>query len=190
MNARTPARQRGMTLLVALIMLVLMTLFAVSNFKMGNSSLQIVGNMQQRAQAASAAQSTIEEVISSTQFTTTPAAALSSPCGGTANTRCFGVNGASTNDITVTLTPAPACISSQTIQNATLDLSNPNDAGCSTGVSQSFGIMGAASGASLCANSMWEVSAVAVDSVTKARASAVQGITVRVASESLATTCP
>jgi Tfp pilus assembly protein PilX len=183
-------RQRGMTLLVGLIMLVLMTLFAVTNFKMGNSGLQIVGNMQQRTQAASAAQTAIEEVISSTQFTATPAAAIALPCGGVANTRCYGVNGNATNDITVTLTPNPVCISSQTIANASLNLNNPNDAGCSTGVSQSFGIVGSASGASLCANSLWEVSAVAVDSVTKARASVIQGVTVRVTTESLGTTCP
>jgi Tfp pilus assembly protein PilX len=189
MNARFPARQRGMTLLVALIMLVLMTLFAVSNFKMGNSSLQIVGNMQQRSQAMSAAQSTIEEVVSSTQFTGSPDAAISSPCGGTKNTRCFGVNGSTTNDITVTLKPIPECLASQTIQNATLDLNNANDAGCSTGVSQSFGIMGSASGASLCANTMWNVTAVAVDSLTKARATVVQGVSVRVTTESLGNTC-
>jgi Tfp pilus assembly protein PilX len=185
-----PQRQRGMTLAVALIMLVLMTLFAVTNFRMGNTSLQVVGNMQQRAQAASAAQAAIEEVISSTQFTTAPAAAIDLPCGNVANTRCYGVNGNTSNDITVTLTPTPVCISSQSIQNASLNLTNPNDAGCSTGVSQSFGIMGSATGNSLCSNTMWEVSAVAVDSLTKARASVTQGVSVRVTTESLSTTCP
>ena len=190
MSARLPTRQRGMTLLVALIMLVLMTLFAVTTFNLGKSSMQVVGNMQQRTQAMSAAQSTVEEVISSTDFTLTPASALRLPCLGTPNRRCADVNGSGGNDITVTLTPAPRCVSSKTIPNASLNLSSTNDAGCSTGVSQNFGIIGAATGDSLCANSMWELNAVAVDNVTQARASVTQGVTVRVTSQSLATSCP
>jgi Tfp pilus assembly protein PilX len=190
MSPRLPGRQRGMTLLVSLIMLVLMTMFMVTNFKMGNSSLQIVGNMQARTQAMNAAQSTIEEVISTTQFTTSPATALRNPCTATANTRCYGVNGSTGSDITVTLTPAPACISSQAIPNSSLNLTNANDAGCVTGVTQSFGIANSVTGASLCADTTWQVSAVAVDSVTKSSASVVQGVTVRVTSDSLATTCP
>jgi Tfp pilus assembly protein PilX len=192
MSPRLPGRQRGMTLMVALIMLVLMTMFMVTNFKMGNSSLQIVGNMQARTQAMNAAQSTIEEAISTTQFTTSPAAALRNPCAATANTRCYGLNGNTTTgtDITVTLTPAPVCISSQAIPNSSLNLTNDNDAGCVTGVTQSFGIANSVTGASLCADTTWQVSAVAVDSVTKSSASVVQGVTVRVTSDSLATTCP
>jgi len=46
----------------------------------GKSDLQIVGNMQQRKQALSAAQQTIEQVISSTQFTATPTTAVFNPC--------------------------------------------------------------------------------------------------------------
>jgi Tfp pilus assembly protein PilX len=189
MSPRPPGRQRGMTLLVSLIMLVLMTMFMVTNFKMGNSSLQMVGNMQARTQAMNAAQSAIEETISTTQFTTSPATALRSPCAG-ANTRCYGVNGSTGSDITVTLTPAPVCISSQAIPNSSLNLTNANDAGCVTGVTQSFGIANSVTGASLCADTTWQVSAVAVDGVTKSSASVVQGVTVRVTSDSLATTCP
>lgn len=190
MSPRLKRKQQGMTLVIALIMLVLMTMFTISNFKMGNSSLQIVGNMQQRSQAQSAAQSTIEEAISTTQFTTSPAAALRTPCGGVANTRCFGVNGNTTNDLTVTLNPAPLCVSSQSIANASLNLSNPDDAGCAVGAAQSFGIAGSASGASLCANTLWQLTAVAADNVTKANTTIVQGVTVRVTTDSLATTCP
>ena len=39
-------RQRGATLVIALIMLVLLTLFAVSSLNTANTNLRIVGNMQ------------------------------------------------------------------------------------------------------------------------------------------------
>src|SRR5437763_142545 len=45
---RFPGRQRGATLIVSLIMLLLITLLAVSSFTLGKANLQIVGNIQQR----------------------------------------------------------------------------------------------------------------------------------------------
>ena len=64
--------QRGATLIVGLIMLVLITLMVTSAFMLSNSNLKAVGNMQFRDEAISAANSAIEEVISS-GFTTAPA---------------------------------------------------------------------------------------------------------------------
>jgi Tfp pilus assembly protein PilX len=190
MSARFPGRQRGMTLFVALILLVLMTLFAVSSFNLGKSSLQVVGNMQARNQALAAAQGTLEEAISATWFATTPANALSAPCLGTANTRCVDVNGDGVNDITVRLSPAPACLAVRTVQNATLNLALSIDAGCSTGVAQTFGIVGTATADSLCADTMWELTATAADNITQARATVVQGLTLRVSKDNSATNCP
>ena len=40
-----PHRQRGATLIVSLIMLLLITLLAISSFTLGKGNLQIVGNM-------------------------------------------------------------------------------------------------------------------------------------------------
>ena len=186
MSARFPGRQRGMTLFVALIMLVLMTLFAVSSFNLGKSSLQVVGNMQNRNQAFGGAQGTIEEAISATWFSATPANALVAPCGA-ANTRCVDVNGDGVNDVTVRLSPLPACLTSQTVKNATLNLSLAIDAGCAQGVTQTFGIMGTTSSDSLCADALWELTAAAADNITQARATVVQGVTLRVSKD---TSCP
>jgi hypothetical protein len=143
--------------------------------------------MQGRNQALVAAHGTLEEAISATWFSATPANALVAPCLGTANTRCVDVNGDGVNDVTVRLNPAPACLTSQTIKNATLNLSLAIDAGCSTGVSQTFGIMGTASGDSLCADTLWELTAAAADNITQASATVVQGVTVRVSKDS---SCP
>ncbi len=41
-----PNRQRGVVMVMGLIMLVLMTLLALTTLNLGKSSLQIVGNMR------------------------------------------------------------------------------------------------------------------------------------------------
>ncbi len=62
-------RQRGATLVVSLIMLVVLTLLAVSGIRSSSVNLRIAGNMQMQAEASAAAQQAIEEVISNTDFT-------------------------------------------------------------------------------------------------------------------------
>ncbi|MGQ0653174.1 MAG: pilus assembly PilX family protein [Betaproteobacteria bacterium] len=54
-----------MTLLVALIMLVIITLFAVSSINTSSVNLRIVGNMQVQKTVEQSAQDAIEQVISS-----------------------------------------------------------------------------------------------------------------------------
>jgi Tfp pilus assembly protein PilV len=66
-------RQRGATLIVGLIMLVLITVMVTSAFTLSTTNLQSVGNMQFRDQAIAAANKAIEQVLSS-PFTTAPVA--------------------------------------------------------------------------------------------------------------------
>ena len=65
--------QRGITLLVALIMLVLMTLIAISAFTISNSNLKSVANMQSRNEMIAAGNKAVEVLLSS-PFTDSPAA--------------------------------------------------------------------------------------------------------------------
>ena len=124
----TPSfRQQGAALIVSLIMLILISLLAVASFRLGKSDLQIVGNMQQRKQALSAAQQTIEQVISSTQFTATPTNAVFNPCTGQ-NTACVDVNGDGVPDVNVSI--VVLCNAIQPILNSALNFSNSNDTGC------------------------------------------------------------
>lgn len=68
-------RQRGATLIITLIMLVILTLFAVSGFNLSSVNLKIVGNFQQQKALEAIAQQAIEQVISSPSgFNLTPAA--------------------------------------------------------------------------------------------------------------------
>ena len=68
-----PHAQRGVTLVVGLIMLLVLTLFAVSAIRLSSANLKTVGNMQARNEAAAAAQVAIEETMSNvTSFTAIP----------------------------------------------------------------------------------------------------------------------
>jgi len=100
------SKQRGSTLLVALIMLVLMTLIAISAMNATTGSVQIVGNAQFREEANAAGQQAIENVISTSTFKTTAPAA-----------QTVDVNGDGVTDYTVAFTPAPSCISYTNIED-------------------------------------------------------------------------
>jgi Tfp pilus assembly protein PilX len=182
-------RQRGITLVTALIMLVLLTLLALTSFNVGRSNLQIVSNMQQRDEATAAAQEVLEETISNPRFSVTPDNALTNPCGA-ANQRCVDTNGDGTADVRVALAPSPKCVTAPVIKNSALDLSVPEDAKCSMGSAQNFGVAGAVDGSSACADSVWDVSAVATDLQTNAQVKVTQGVAVRVARDDVANNCP
>ena len=64
MTRRLPARQRGMALVVGLILLALMTVMAITGFNIGRTSLDIVGNMQGRQEVIAADNNAIQEAIS------------------------------------------------------------------------------------------------------------------------------
>lgn len=181
----TPTRQRGATLLVSLIMLLLITLLAVSSFTLAKGNLQIVGNMQQRNQAFGAAQAAVASVISSTQFTVTPtnsipANAVPVYCVAAANTTCSDVNGDAAPDINVLVTPT--CDSIQPISVTQLDYTNANDAGCLIGTQQNFGVAGSTNNNSMCSNSVWDIQASATDQKSGANYVVDQGVAVRVPS--------
>lgn len=57
-------RQRGATLIIGLIMIVLITLIVVNAFTLSSSNLKSVGNMQVREEALAAANQAMEKVIS------------------------------------------------------------------------------------------------------------------------------
>ena len=62
------AAQRGATLLVVLVMLVMITLFVLSMVRLSNSNLRVVGNMQSQRALESSAQQAVETNLSSITF--------------------------------------------------------------------------------------------------------------------------
>ncbi len=180
--------QRGMTLVIALVMLILLTLFAVTALNTGTTNLKVVGNMQARSEALGAAQQTVETVISTPNFISNPANAVVNPCG-TANTVCTDINGDGVNDYTTVLTPQPSCVFVRPIKIVELNLANTEDLGCAAGQAQQFGVTGSVNGDSLCANTVWEVTAATTAVASGAKATVTQGVGVRVSSDDTAATC-
>lgn len=184
----TMRRQAGSTLIIALIMLVLLTLFAVTSLKTSKTNLLVVGNMQVKNEALNASQESIEKVISTPQFISDPANAVINPCGA-ANTLCTDLNGDGAAEFTTTLTPQPTCVTIKPIKNQDLVLTNPEDLGCSAGQQQQFGVAGAVTGDSLCANSIWEITAQTVGTTAATRVVVKQGVGVRVSTDAAGTSC-
>ena len=195
----TTRRQEGATLMVTLIMLIMLTLFAISAMNTSTTNLQIVGNMQARSDALAATQTTIETTVSYVNFINTPANAIPNPCGGVPNTICTDVNGDGVNDLTTTLSPAPVCSQGKVVKVKDLVISSPTseDVACLQAQQQgSFAVAGAASsGDSLCGKTVWDISAVTLATGTTAATSdikygATQGIGVRVKALDVETSCP
>ena len=193
MTMTTRKRQSGTVLVIGMIMLVLMTLLAVTSFNLGRGEYQIISNMQFQSEASSAAQMALEEVVSNLNFSTSPANVFATPCSG-ANTICYDTNGDGNNDVVVTIKSRgdtkPVCITSKTIKNSSLNLSNTDDLGCTAGATQTFGVAGASTGDSLCADSVWDVQAEGVDTVTQAKAVITTGLSVRVSTDDISNSCP
>lgn len=175
----TRKSQQGMTLFVSLILLVMVTLLAVSSFRVSNTNLKIVSSMQGRNEAISAAQTAIEQVISSSNFTTNPTAVQNTPIP-------VDINGNGTADYTVTFTPAPRCMRSRLTPTTALSITNPQDVGCFGSV-QMGGVGEVAT--SNCADTLWEIVATTQDPVTQAQTTVRQGISIRLDKGTALNTC-
>ena len=196
---RTRASQQGATLLVTMIMLIMLTLFALSAMNTSIVNLRMVGNMQNRSEALDATQKTIETTISTTRFVDFPADAIEDSCNGVANTLCTDLNGDGVADLTTTLTPAPNCVKAKVTKISELSIPTPNseDVACLQAQAQgTFAVAGAlTSGDSLCGQTVWNITARtlqtgAVAATSEVSYTATQGIGVRVPALAITTSCP
>lgn len=75
--------QRGATLLVVLVMLVVLTLLGIASIRMSSTSMLIVGNMQARRFVENQAQLAVEQVLNSIDPFNNPvsAVAVTAPAG-------------------------------------------------------------------------------------------------------------
>lgn len=170
-------KQRGSTLLVALVMLMLLTLVALSAMNASTTNIEVVGNAQLREEANAAAQQAIEQVISS-NFTLSPASSV------------VAVNVGGTSYIATVA--VPTCKNTVPILNSDLDESNPLDEDCFGGASSPNVGMENASGVvstapSSCLKQTWDVNATVNNSDTGANADVHQGVSLRVP---VGTNCP
>jgi type II secretory pathway pseudopilin PulG len=187
---RSRSSQRGATLVVALVILVLLALLGLGAYQTSVTDQKASGNMQARTEALNAAQETIETVISSRQFVVDPSNAIATPCEGP-NTWCSDLNGDGVPEYKTKLLPAPACVTTKVLKVAELDLNSSEDLSCAVGQSQQFGVAGAdtAAGDSLCANTMWEVTAETTAVTGGAKVTVSQGIGLRVGTDEMSGAC-
>jgi hypothetical protein len=64
-----------------------------------------------------------------------------------------------------------------------------SDLGCMTAQSQQFGVAGAVTGDSLCANTVWQITAEASSVTSGAKVTVTQGVGIRVGVDEMAASC-
>jgi hypothetical protein len=183
--------QSGATLVVALIFLVLMSLFAISAFNSSSSNLRIMGNTQARQESLAAAQMAIESTISSTNFFQNPTGVASV---------LVDVDGNSVTDYTAKLFPAPTCYRAKPILAGDLPAA-PKDPAVSdpyspcrpsqrlggTYIDRDTPLTGA--DPESCANSEWNIRAEVTDTKSNTYVAANQGVGVIVFGNEVSSNC-
>ncbi len=180
------AGQRGVTLIVALVMLLAMALLAVWAYNGSTGNLRVVGNTQVRQEAFAAAQAAIESTISSSLFVQDPVAVAGSPIP-------VDVHGNGTPAYAARLEPAPTCYRVRPVAAGELNPSVATDLPCllsqaPNGIESE--LPGPPAGASLCSDMEWNIRAVVSDAATGTNVAANQGVAVRGFVTDAATGCP
>lgn len=169
----TLRKQKGVTLVVGLIMLIVLTLLVVSAVRFSSTNLRIAGNMQIQNEASTAAQQGIEKLLD-TDFTLAPVATNID----------VDLNNDGVKDYTVAIVQ-PVCNSAQSLTGAD---GNPNVADdqalFSSGGSDNSGIIDSSGnstgGTSYVQKQKWDVTARVTDSRSGADLTQHQGIAIRV----------
>ena len=159
-----PPGQRGVTLIVGLIMLLLLSLVVGSAFTLSGTILKAVGNMQARDEAIAAANVALEQVVGSA-FTTTPGAESIN----------VDINNDGTTDYTVSIA-TPVCISESEIPAIVVGKESGIRAGVVTPDSQW--------------NTVWAINAQVSDPASGALATIRSGVRVLLTEAQKNTVCP
>ena len=166
---RTAQRQRGMALIIGMIMLVLITLAVTTAFNVSSSNLKSVGNLQTRNEAVAAANRAIEEVASSLLVPNSDGSPSTTPPQQTVS--LVDINNDGITDYTVVVAP-PVCVrATKAIDTAGGTVIGPSGI---TGGASSTG-----SGLSTLPdqyNSVWDISTTVTDATTGAATAVRQGV--------------
>lgn len=189
--------QRGVTLLVTMIMLILLSLFALTAFNGSTNNMRVIGNMQVKLEALAAATQAIEQTISADFFTTSPDAVAASPV-------LVDIDNNGTTDFTARISPKPSCYRSRVLKND--ELKQPATAADWIAASalsdvdfkskwpevacmSNTGGGGGNGENSWCADSEWNVRAVVDDAATGTHVAINQGVAKRVLTVDAANAC-
>lgn len=173
------ARERGITLIVSLIMLMVLSLIVVSAIRFGNINLQIAGNVQSQSEASAATQIAIERVLEKVKTASSIESIAAFPA---AAPQLINAGGASYK----VASTAPVCLLKKPVSNADLDPAKAADIPCFE--SQDQDKQETADGQtttspSACNDQRWAVEATVQDDTTGANVTTVQGFAVRVSAQ-------
>ena len=167
-------RQRGATLLISLIMLVVLTLFAITAIRTGNIGLKIVGNQQAAKLMEAAAAQAVEQVVSN--LGNFDSATLVSPATTVAQSVCVNPSAGHVPAVLpVNATTPGACQSGTRV--------DVQPVRCISAKRQTGGSLTQALSTY---ENTWEVVATVTDSLTGAKATYHLGVMIRM----LANSCP
>lgn len=148
MNA---ARQRGVTLLIALFLLIALTILGIAAYNSSALNQKVVGNAQFRTEIEGRAQQAVEQVVNDyTKFQTPTATTTTS----------------STTSVT---TQAPTCVSAEPSPGESQVLSSASAAPTASGTTT----------AALMTDTNWRITATVTDSNTGSVATVSQGVKIR-----------
>lgn len=154
---RPRGNQQGIVLILSLIMLMVLTLIAVSAIRLSTVNLRSVANAQSRTEAMSTAQRTIELLLS-TNFTENIA--------GTATTLTVSEGGKNYSVVVA----RPCVVRTVPVQNTALDVTRADDLKCLDTTTNPF---------SACADTIWQLQATASSGWFGANVSITQGTGIR-----------
>lgn len=169
MKLRGHPHQKGTTLIIGLIFLVVITLMVTTAFKLSSTNLKSVGNMQFRNEAIAAANKAVEQVISN-NFTT---GFFSLP---PSQTITFDVNNDGTSDYSVAVA-VPVCV--QSSQSAS---------SVAAGGGSSANLAGFSGTSNY--STLWEISATVTDALSGASVLIRQGMRMELTALQFAALCP
>jgi len=188
--------QRGAALFVVMVMMMAMAWFAMSAMRIGRQNLSMVGNRQAEAQATAAAQSAIEQTISSDAFTKDPKGIAKVPVDA-------DVDGDGKPDFVAHLAPVPKCVRMRPMKANEITIGDiekmiaTKHMGClastqppgsaSGGYVQAPGPVQA--GNTPCFATEWNVSAAVSDPVTRTNVVVSQGVGIRLLKEDAENSC-
>ena len=192
-------RQRGVVLIVALVMLLLVTLLGVASSNMVRTNLKIASNIEARSSLRNAALSAVNQAIAYGQLLDTSLPPFPNTCrveAGNNRTTCIDVTGdgiASPSEDVVVELSLPACIAVVPVRNDELQnlFTSQLEQECfrGSGTDLQTGAEGPQSNLSYCVDVSLEIEAFATDAVTGGRIAHKFGFTARATQDDVETLC-
>lgn len=183
--------QRGITLIVALVLLMAISMLGIWAYNGSTTNSRVVSNMEIRKETMVAAQTAVEQTISSTLFTTNPAAVAASSVPVSINGTTYNVSLKDKDG-----NRKPACYRVRVVKQKELNVDTAADRPCikdtgrETGIETDVPPPVITTGDSMCSDTEWNVYAEVTDARTGAFAAVNQGVGARVLTTDAENACP